>query len=413
MSPFYTRVTGASLAILAFVVQLSAAPVLITAPKTIGPLDSSIVPSAGGAAIPLDQAEIRVVGTTLTINGRHLIRSLSIERSAGNVAGSVTHAGGFSYDYSGGAGPDLVFGLWLDVAGDVVVQGKDGALVASSIDTTARGYGASQGPGAVPGGGCCGGGGGAAHAGNAGNGREFAGSTSTYGSVTQPSQLGSGGGNVWGQNVGGSGGGAVRLNVGGTLTVDGVIKNEGGAGRQGGSADGGGGSGGSTWVEASSFSGAGLISTNGGAGGTSIAGGGGGGRIAIYCGSNQFGGQITSTGGGVVGRQGGAGTVYVARTGSLPVLRIDNQGIAGATTDINEPLVLDADLEVGPGARVSHGTGRLTGLMLDFAGDVTIEVGGSIDVTARGYGASQGPGAVPGGGCCGGGGGAAHAGNAG
>jgi len=230
--------------------------------------------------------------------------------------------------------------------------------------------------------------------------------------VTQPDQLGSGGQNVWWNNVGGYGGGAIRLTVGGTLTVDGSVQSNGGTGTGGGNSGshGGGGSGGSIWIEATSINGLGTISANGGWGVDGIAGGGGGGRIAIYCNANSFVGEIASIGAGVVGRQGGAGTVYVARAGLPPILRIDNHGIDGAATDINEPLVLDADFEIGPGAKISHGTGRLTGLSITITGNMTIETGGTISTTSRGFPASQGPGGRPDGGCCGGGGGASHAG---
>lgn len=59
----------------------SAQPVLITAPKTIGASDTTITPTAGGAAIALLTAEITVRGTTLVVNGRQSIQSLVVERA--------------------------------------------------------------------------------------------------------------------------------------------------------------------------------------------------------------------------------------------------------------------------------------------------------------------------------------------
>ena len=51
---------------------------------------------------------------------------------------------------------------------------------------------------------------------------------STYGSVTAPTDLGSGGGTYATMAIGGAGGGAIRLNVTGVLQVDGRISAAGG-----------------------------------------------------------------------------------------------------------------------------------------------------------------------------------------
>jgi hypothetical protein len=101
----------------------------------------------------------------------------------------------------------------------------------------------------------------------------------TYGSPTQPADLGSGGGTWDGGDVGGAGGGAIRLIADGTITVDGTISANGGAGRDDA---GGGGSGGSIWLTARSIYGSGSVTAGGGSGGNmSYGGGGGGGRIAL------------------------------------------------------------------------------------------------------------------------------------
>ena len=99
-----------------------AQPVLITSPATINPSDGFITPTAGGPAVPLATADITVRGTTLTVNGRHTIRNLFVESN-----GTVTHAASFTFDYSGGAGTDVVNGMWLNVqanpgGGNVVVD---------------------------------------------------------------------------------------------------------------------------------------------------------------------------------------------------------------------------------------------------------------------------------------------------
>ena len=94
-----------------------------------------------------------------------------------------------------------------------------------------------------------------------------------YGSVFNPTQLGSGTG-VPGR--GSKGGGAIKLEIFTTLTLNGTISANG----QNGTAWGGGGSGGSILIQASELSGNGLIESNGGIGDQH--GGGSGGRIAIY-----------------------------------------------------------------------------------------------------------------------------------
>jgi hypothetical protein len=129
----------------------------------------------------------------------------------------------------------------------------------------------------------------------------------TYGSAQQPLDRGSGGGFGWQQSTnGGAGGGAIRLNVAGTLTVDGRIGADGTAAQQD---DGGGGSGGSVWVNASAITGAGFITAEGGDGELYEGGGGGGGRIAIYSPSNSFAGTV-STVGGEGFYPGEAGSIY-------------------------------------------------------------------------------------------------------
>ena len=136
-----------------------------------------------------------------------------------------------------------------------------------------------------------------------------------YGSAQQPVDCGSGGGRGWGPATGGSeGGGAIRLTVGGTLTVNGWLSAGGNAGLQD---DGGGGSGGSVWLAAGALAGTGAIAADGGAGELYDGGGGGGGRVAIYTPINAFNGRVSAAGGtGVVPGQ--AGSIYYATTPAAP-----------------------------------------------------------------------------------------------
>jgi len=102
-----------------------------------------------------------------------------------------------------------------------------------------------------------------------------------YGSVLEPLDLGSGGGdnadNSPGGN-GGAGGGAIHIKVSGTLTLEGTISAN---GQDGVGGEQGGGSGGSLWIETEKLEGNGLVLARGGVG-QGAGGGGGGGRIAIY-----------------------------------------------------------------------------------------------------------------------------------
>ncbi|MBI3596887.1 MAG: fibronectin type III domain-containing protein [Nitrospirae bacterium] len=156
-----------------------------------------------------------------------------------------------------------------------------------------------------------------------------------YGSVDLTTiQLGSGGGNnTVGVGVaGGAGGGAMRLDVSGTLTVDGTISANGAAGATGTPAgcssnrcSGGGGSGGSIYIAAGTLAGAtGAITANGGNGGPGNGafyggGGGGGGRVYITAGSISLAFSSTNLqamggNGGASAAVGSAGTVFVFDT---------------------------------------------------------------------------------------------------
>jgi hypothetical protein len=137
----------------------------------------------------------------------------------------------------------------------------------------------------------------------------------TYGSAEQPVDRGSGGGRGSGVYAGGSeGGGAIRLTVGGALTVNGRLSAEGDAALQD---DGGGGSGGSIWLTAGALAGDGVIAADGGAGELYGGGGGGGGRIAIYTPINAFDGLVSAVG-GYGASPGQNGSIYSALTPPRP-----------------------------------------------------------------------------------------------
>ncbi|MDD5252031.1 MAG: hypothetical protein PHT12_05365, partial [Patescibacteria group bacterium] len=135
----------------------------------------------------------------------------------------------------------------------------------------------------------------------------------TYGSVTQPTRLGSGG-----RATNAAGGGAIKLSASGTLTVNGTVSSNG--------ADINpteGGSGGSVWLDADTLAGTGTVTANGEGCTTSTCyEGGGGGRIAVYyntldggCTLFSTAGKIQAYGGrvylpSIYNNMGGAGTIF-------------------------------------------------------------------------------------------------------
>jgi hypothetical protein len=183
-----------------------------------------------------------------------------------------------------------------------VISGN--GTIVGSIDAAGQGYIAGYGAGTGTGTDRGGGGG---HGGVGGAGPVGAGGGS-YGSTTAPVTLGSGG--AW-AGQGGSGGGAIKFNIFGNLTVSGSINANGDNGSWENKA---GGAGGSIYLTAGTIAGSGSISANGGTGDVSYVGGGSGGRIALYYTSLTHSGSLTSYGASGY-RSGGAGTIYKKPSG--------------------------------------------------------------------------------------------------
>ncbi|MGP8052655.1 MAG: beta strand repeat-containing protein [Limisphaerales bacterium] len=224
----------------------------------------------------------------------------------------------------------------------------------------------------------------------------------TYDLITSPTGYGSGGGNYSPYSFGGSGGGAVRLTVTGTLQMDGTISANGGNGSGTG---GGGGSGGSVWLTVGTLSGAGAITANGGSGVDSVGGGGGGGIIYVSCNNNFFAGNASAFGGGGA-NWGGAGTVLIQPYGQNGQLVLDNGGHPGISA-LQQPAST-ADLTLRNGAiglisgPVTFGNLLVSSnawLLITNSGyattlsSATIQAGGGIIADAFGYPSGQGPGA--------------------
>ncbi|MBI5245837.1 MAG: right-handed parallel beta-helix repeat-containing protein, partial [Elusimicrobia bacterium] len=202
-------------------------------------------------------------GATLQQNSTYTLR---LNEATVFSGGLITHTP------NTGAASNIVN---LNVAGNFDVQ------AGGTISAEARGYsGGSAGSGGVgpgAGSGADGAGGGGGHGGPGGPGQVSGGGV--YDSVSNPLDLGSGGGSggTSGLGAGGAGGGILLLNVGGVMTVNGLLTVNGGVGSPNGGPSGGGGAGGTINLTAGNLSGSGAVNLVGGAGG----GGGGGGRIVI------------------------------------------------------------------------------------------------------------------------------------
>lgn len=292
---------------------------------------------------------------------------------------------------------------------NLAIHVTGGLTVESGATITANGKGYPLGEDAGPGSGgavgCCGGGG--AYGGNGGVSYSGSAGGEGYGSVLEPTDLGSSGGGGNGSPARSPGGGVVRLVVGGTLQLDGTL-----------SADGtpawydnqGGGAGGSIWITADKLAGTGLVSANGGNGEWVDGGSGSGGRIALYLTASEFTGTLRATGGAPGRQAGGAGTIYTKLAAeSVGRVLIDNADNWGAYTPLvaEEPFHLtlarraqvygDPDLAlstltVETNTVLTHLKGQ-DALEVVVGGDATIA--GVVNVDGRGYpvGADSGPGA--------------------
>ena len=207
----------------------------------------------------------------------------------------------------------------------------------------------------------------------------------TYGSITAPTDLGSGGGGSSNTGVrGGSGGGAIKIVATGTVTVDGAITATGNTPTSG-NVWCGGGSGGSIWIQTGILAGAGSVTANGGAGGYA---GGGGGRIVLDPEtSDTFTGSITTTGGIYKGEMGtivrdtvsSPADITIASATSWIGSIYNTSGTAGSFTfnslTVNTGITLTASVSITTvsdltvtGAISANGQGYAGGYRNDGAG---------------------------------------------
>ncbi len=269
---------------------------------------SASTANPGSSRNPATTGTVAFFDTSIPNNHLKIFQYLYFDADSAIRFGAITLANGAQLDLGGGTVLTVDGAFTLSGNSTVVCQSKNttaqvngqwaGVGVAiyagnltieagSKISADGQGYVGGQtagSPGQGPGGGIWTNGDWRAAGGSYGGkgGWSINGGTpgNTYGYAVQPTDLGSGGSaDDHNQDWGGSGGGAIRLVVSGTLTNNGLISAN---GTGGGYPAGAGGSGGSIWVTTGALTGSGTFQANGGNRVHDYGAGGGGGRIAVY-----------------------------------------------------------------------------------------------------------------------------------
>jgi hypothetical protein len=342
--------------------------------------------SAGEGDATYDNQNIRVTGTTFTVNGQHSFKNLEL------VSGAVlTHSAA-----SDTATHHLDLNLWT-----LTVDGS------SMIDLNGRGYrggrsSVTNDPGLTSGN---------VAGSQAGTGGSHGGLGSlydvgfapapVYDDFTNPTDLGGGGG-TWSGYAGGAGGGVLLLQAINVVNDNSIRAN----GAQSAGSAAGDGAGGSINITSSSLSGKGKIQANGG---TGVGTGGGGGRIAVnyldLSALNETG--IAADGGqGQYGIRASNGTIFLKlQTQGSGELLVDGQSGSTTYTTLVIPdgytfnnitlrnsarVVTDSPIRVSGrllltgNSLLTHSQGSLNGLNIDAA-VVQVDAGSAIDASGRGY----------------------------
>lgn len=383
------KYSSSSLAVLLALTPVLLRAVTFTADTTIGVGNTTY-----------DGQDVVVSGCTLTVNGPHSFSSLQLV-----LSGVLTHTAAASGQTNNQVN--------LIISHDALVDAT------SRIDVSVKGYNSAYpGPGAGVTGNVNGDwGSGAGYGGFGADSTAGAKGGTVYGSLMQPVDWGSAGGSCPSHSgVGGIGGGAVRLIVGGILTVNGLVLANGSGDSTspggGGDAEIGGGAGGSIWLTVGTLTGSGAITAIGGNGDTDAdSGGGGGGRIAVYYGTNIYSGTISAQTSPYSSYPGGAGTIYLKATSQTAgSVLVDNGGVNGVATGLTSPEAYSltitnggsgvalapltvGTLHIGTNGSLTQlaGSSNLTVVVLSNA---VIDLGGALTVDGKGYpaGTNRGPG---------------------
>lgn len=343
-------------------------------------IDTDTLIDAGNIAF--DNQNIRILGVTVTVSGRHTFRNIDLLQGA-----VLTHPE-----------TDAENEYFLDIEAWSIHIDPD-----SAINVHARGYlGARQSgvgdagrtlgnvDGSTPRSGGSYGGPGGAIEGTP---------NALYGNLVQPAELGSGGSRGYYGERGGDGGGRVQIQAI-NIASDGRISAVGGTGAGNGA---GSGSGGAIYLVLSTLSGMGDVSSDGGAYQT----GGGGGRIAVhYVDMSTMDTGLIHALGGQGSTVGGNGTVFLKGVDeSNGTLVVDGQGVASAFSNLPIPpgyvfdniiirnearVIADTLLEVNDtlsvltGSILTHSLSSEAGLSI-HADHIYVDETSRIDVNAKGY----------------------------
>lgn len=319
----------------------------------------------GGVPTPADHVVI-TNGCTVTIrdNTSHLLQSLTIETN-----GVLTHLA------NGTTAQGELYKVILDVATDLTID------LGGQINVDGRGYRSGYGPGNSGGQFCA-----AGHGGMGGYHNSYQYPGTTYGSVTVPTNCGSGGGYS-------PGGGAVVLRVGGQTALNGEILARGLANSYPGS-------GGAVFLTTATLSGSGIVNVGLTAGGNVASSGGG--RIAvILTQGNAFADVTLLAASASAGHQAGSpGTIYTQTQDQGPnhgTLLVDAKGIvSGALSSVLiSPAVTDtsvgtfvitntAKLKLTNQVLTVHGDWENTATFLGLDGS-TVVLGGTNTATITGH----------------------------
>lgn len=244
-------------------------------------------PPTDGADVVITNVGSSVIlsGSTSNLNSLTISRTLTFTNwdtslTATNVTilsgGVLQCAGPFTNNAMSNRVYVVCSNMFIASGGSINVDYKGYAAGGSGVGGHGPGGGASPGGADYAGGGGYGGKGGNAY--GTYSAASFFGGNS-YGSESAPTDPGSGGGNNTASATYSAGGGAVRIQSSGGVTVNGSITANGGSA---GNIIASGASGGGVWISCYTFAATGgIIRANGGTGGNWPAGGGGGGRIAI------------------------------------------------------------------------------------------------------------------------------------
>ncbi len=331
----------------------------------------------------LDGQNVRITNTTLTVDGQHAFHNLDLRGGAVLTHPETSASVAYGIDVS-------AWTVTIDAASriDVAARGYLGGGHLDNPDTAGRTRGN------VPGStyrsaGSYGGPGGA-----------FDGTPNpTYGYVTDPADLGSGG-SSGACGRGGDGGGRIALDVI-NVASDGRID---ASGEAVAACQPGSGSGGAIKIVAATVSGRGAITANGGAGEV----GGGGGRVLVeYTDITTLDTTLVrALGGHGNNATGGNGSVTLRPAGSgAGTLIVDGQGSPSTWSPLgippgyvfddivlrnqarvlgDDPLVASRALRLETGSILTHSTEFESGLSIT-APRVIVDATSSIDVSARGY----------------------------